>query len=160
EIEAESFVVPLDGPRGSRAEEWVELGLRAGLAVPIMAGSTAVGVLEFFADSPFAADTELLELLHSVGTQLGRVVERQRSEEARLRALIANMPASFFLRDLDGRFILANRQYEEFWGVRLDEIRGKTLFEMQSTSADALSAELHARVDRGVLAAGEPLRRE
>ena len=66
-------------------------------------------MLEFFSDEPFPADAELLELLLSVGTQLGRVVERQRSEEARLRALIDNMPASVYLRDLDGRFILVNR---------------------------------------------------
>ena len=108
-------MIPLEGIRGSRAAEWLELGLRAGLAVPVMAGSTVVGVLEFFSDEPLAVDAELLELLLSVGTQLGRVVERQRSEEARLRALIDNMPANVYLRDLDGRFILVNRQYEDFW---------------------------------------------
>ena len=43
-------------PLGSRAAVWVELGLRAGLAVPIMAGADAVGVLEFISDEPFAAD--------------------------------------------------------------------------------------------------------
>ena len=59
-----------------------------------MAGSDVVGVMEFFAEEPFPADAELLDLLLSVGTQLGRVVERQRSEEARLRALIDNMPAT------------------------------------------------------------------
>ena len=95
------------------------------LAVPIMAGSHVVGVMEFFSEQPLPADSELLDLLLSVGTQLGRVVERQRSEEARLRALIDNMPAHVYLRDLSGRFILVNRQYEEFWGLRLDEIRGQ-----------------------------------
>ena len=59
------------------------------------------------------ADADLLELLLSVGTQLGRVVERERSEEARLRTLIDNMPADVYLRDLDGRFLLVNRQYED-----------------------------------------------
>jgi ammonium transporter len=154
------LVVPLDGLRSGRAEEWVELGLRAGLAVPIMTGSAAVGVLEFFSDHPFPADGELLGLLLSVGTQLGRVVERQRSEEARLRALIDNMPASVYLRDLDGRFILVNRQYEEFWGLRNDEIRGRTLFDADAVSDFAMAPGLNARVDREVLAAGEPRRRE
>ena len=36
-----SQVIPLQGLRGARAAEWLELGLRAGLAVPVMAGSTA-----------------------------------------------------------------------------------------------------------------------
>jgi ammonium transporter len=155
-----SVVVPLEGLRGTRAAEWVELGLRAGLAVPIMAGTKSVGVLEFFSDQPFAADAELLELLMSVGTQLGRVVERQRSEEARLRALIDNMPAYVYLRDLDGRFILVNRQYEDFWGLRLDELQNKTVNDMERMTDVEVEPGLNARIDREVLATGEPSRRE
>jgi PAS domain S-box-containing protein len=152
--------VPLEGLRAVRAAEWIDLGLRAGLAVPIMAGSEAVGVLEFFSNRPFHADAELLELLLSVGTQLGRVVERQRSEEARLRALVDNMPANVYLRDLAGRFILVNRQYEEFWSVRHDEIRGKTLHDIDVKSEFDVKPELNARIDREVLATRVPDRRE
>src|SRR5262249_7204873 len=125
-------VISLAGVRGRRSVEWLELGLRAGLAVPILAGSTVVGVLEFFSADPVVRDPELLDLLLTVGTQVGRVVERQRSEEARLRALIDNMPAQVYLRDLNGRFILANQQYEEFWGLPHDFVRGKTLFDTDS----------------------------
>jgi PAS domain S-box-containing protein len=155
-----SHVVPLEGPRAGRATEWVELGLRAGLAVPVMAGSTAVGVLEFFADESLSADAELLDLLLSVGTQLGRVVERQRSEEARLRALIDNMPANVYLRDLNGRFILVNRQYEEFWVLPRDGVQGKTLFEVAAMTEIDLTPALNARADRIVLATSETHRRE
>jgi Amt family ammonium transporter len=151
----EPLVVPLE-EAGARSADWVALGLRSGLAVPVMAGSTVVGVLEFFTDEALQADTELVELLLSVGTQVGRVVERQRSEEARLRALVDNMPASVYLRDLDGRFILVNRQYEDFWGVRLEDLRGKSL----SDFGGIWEADVHARVDREVLAAAEPRRRE
>jgi ammonium transporter len=154
-----SRMIPLDDRTGStRDAEWVELRLRAGLAVPIMTGSNAVGVLEFYSDEPVSPDPELLDLLLSVGTQLGRVVERQRSEEARLRALVDNMPASVYLRDLSGRFILVNREYEEFWGLRLEDIRGKTLHEIDVSSD--LDVDANARVDSEVLTAGEPRRRE
>ena len=152
--------VPIEGMRAVRAAGWIALGLRAGLAMPIMAGTTVVGVLEFFADEPFPADRELLELLLSVGTQLGRVVERQRSEEARLRGLVDNMPANVYLRDLGGRFILVNRQYEEFWGVRHEEIRGRTLSEVDAITAMDVKPEVNERIDRDVLAASEPNRRE
>jgi ammonium transporter len=155
-----SHVVPLYGPRAARAAEWLELGLRAGLAVPVMAGSTAVGVLEFFADEPLSADAELLDLLLSVGTQLGRVVERQRSEEARLRALIDNMPANVYLRDLDGRFILVNRQYEDFWLLPRDGVRGKTLVEVDAMTELDLTPEMNARADRIALATSDTHRRE
>jgi PAS domain S-box-containing protein len=157
---SEPVAVPLEGLRAVRAAEWIDLDLRAGLAVPIMAGSEAVGVLEFFSNRPFHADAELLELLLSVGTQLGRVVERQRSEEARLRALVDNMPASVYLRDLAGRFILVNRQYEEFWSVDHDEIRGKTLYDLDAMSELDLKPELNARIDREVVATRESDRRE
>ena len=130
------------------------------LAVPIMAGSHVVGVMEFLSERPLPADSELLDLLLSVGTQLGRVVERQRSEEARLRALIDNMPAHVYLRDLRGRFILVNRQYEEFWGLRLDEIRGRTLVEIGSLTDVDVRPELHTRIDREVLMTGQPSRHE
>ena len=138
----------------------IELGLRARLAVPVMAGSDVVGVMEFFAEEHFPADEDLCDVLVSVGTQLGRVVERQRSEEARLRALVDNLPANVYLRDLRGRFILVNRQYEEFWGVRLGEIRGRTLLQVDDMTAIDLEPELNARVDREVLSSGEPAHRE
>jgi ammonium transporter len=155
-----TLVVPLEGPRGRQAETWLDLGLRAGLAVPVMAGPEAVAALEFFSDEAFPVDAELLELLLSVGTQLGRVVERQRSEEARLRALIDNMPALVYVRDLEGRFILVNRPYEEFWRVRHDHIRGKTLVEVDQMSNVELRAEANAAIDRDVLAEGKPRQRE
>jgi PAS domain S-box-containing protein len=156
----DSRVVPLAGLRGSRATEWIALGLRAGLAVPILAGSNVVGVLEFFSGEPFAADPELLELLLSVGTQLGRVVERQRSEEARLRGLIDNMPAHVYLRDLRGRFILVNQRYEEFWGLPHDYARGRTLFDTDAKAEVSQNPEVNAQVDQKVLVSGEPYRRE
>jgi ammonium transporter len=155
-----SLVVPPEGARGLHAAAWSDLGLRAGLAVPIMAGPTAVGALEFFSDKAFPVDAELLELLLSVGTQLGRVVERQRSEEARLRALIDNMPAHVYVRDLDGRFILVNRPYEEFFGLRHDEIRGRTLADIAGLTELDLRPVVNAEIDRDVLAAGEPRQRE
>ena len=153
-------MIPLDGIRGSRTAEWLELGIRAGLAVPVMAGSTAVGVLEFFAEESLTVDAELLELLLSVGTQLGRVVERQRSEEARFGALIDNMPANVYLRDLDGRFILVNRQYEDFWLLPRDGVQGKTLFEVAAMTELDLTPAENARADNIVLATGETHRRE
>jgi PAS domain S-box-containing protein len=156
----ESVVVPSPSSRGQKVAEWEALGRGSGLAIPVLAGSKAVGVLEFFSAEPIRADPELLELLLSVGTQLGRVVERQRSEEARLRGLIDNMPASVYLRDLEGRYILVNRGYEEFYGVRSDEIRGKTIQEAQALTEIDLEPATAVQADRDAFAAGEPRRRE
>ncbi len=40
------------------------------------------------------------------------------------------MPANVHLRDIDGRYILVNRDYENFYGVTTDFVRGKTLDEV------------------------------
>jgi PAS domain S-box-containing protein len=156
----ESVIDPDPSTRGSRVEEWEALGLGAGLAIPVLAGNQAVGVLEFFSAGAMGAEPELLELLLSVGTQLGRVVERQRSEEARLRALIDNMPAFVYVRDLDGRYILVNRGYEEFYGVRSTDIRGKTVPEAQALTTVDLQVAATVAADHDALAAGEIHRRE
>lgn len=55
-----------------------ECGLNAALAFPVVVGREVVAVLEFFAAQAESPDDTLLEVLRSVGSQLGRVVERRR----------------------------------------------------------------------------------
>jgi signal transduction histidine kinase len=55
-----------------------EAGLRAAAAFPVLSGRELTHVLEFFSAAPIDPDPGLLEAMHLVGAQLGRVVERQR----------------------------------------------------------------------------------
>ena len=66
-----------------------KLGVRCGAAFPIFAGHEVVGVLEFFSDEQIEQTDELLDSFGGIGTILGRVVERQRFERNRARALFA-----------------------------------------------------------------------
>jgi two-component system cell cycle sensor histidine kinase/response regulator CckA len=50
-----------------------------------------------------------------------------------LKSIVDNMPAAIFLRDVDGKFILVNQAYEEIYGVRDADVRGKTLHEVYPT---------------------------
>jgi signal transduction histidine kinase len=72
-----------------RAEVGRELGVCCGAAFPIFAGDEVVGVLEFFSTRQIERTERLLESMASIGTQLGRVVERQRFERNLARALLA-----------------------------------------------------------------------
>ena len=56
-----------------------EAGLKAGIAVPILVGTSVVGVLEFYADEPLAPNPTLLDATTQMGTQLGRAIERERA---------------------------------------------------------------------------------
>ena len=57
------------------------LKLRSGLALPIMAGMDVVTVIEFFTEEVEPPNAVLLDVLTHVGSQLGRVVERERGKE-------------------------------------------------------------------------------
>jgi len=58
--------------------------VRHSVVFPVRIGSELVGVLEFFASAPIAVDAEMQAVMHHVGIQLGRAVERTRAE-SRLR---------------------------------------------------------------------------
>ena len=69
-------------PEFSRGEAARACGLRSGAAFPLLIGSEVVGVVELFAEEQMEPDEAVLELMEQIGTQLGRVVERERAREA------------------------------------------------------------------------------
>ena len=58
-----------------------DIGVKAGFACPVLAGSNVVAVMEFYSPDAVEPDQTLLDGLIQVGTQLGRVYERERSEK-------------------------------------------------------------------------------
>jgi Amt family ammonium transporter len=150
-----------DDTKGPRYAVARAVGIKGGLAVPVLVGNDVTAVLEFFSTEVIEPDSAILEILSSLGTQLGRVVERKRSEAARFKSVIDNMPAMIHVRDLDGRFVLVNRKYEEFYGVTNDFVRGKTLHEADSQQPSALLApERNVIQDKDVLTTGQVIERE
>ncbi|MEZ4409960.1 MAG: diguanylate cyclase [Polyangiales bacterium] len=73
-------------PAFTRARVARAVGLRSGFAFPVLVGREVVAVLEFFTPRPAAPDPAVAEVMSSVGTQLGRVVERER-HDAEVRSL-------------------------------------------------------------------------
>ena len=63
-----------------RAKLASNLGVGAGFAFPVLAGTEVVGVLEFFAGQAAEPDRSLLNAMNHIGVQLGRVFERQQSK--------------------------------------------------------------------------------
>lgn len=68
-------------PRFFRASLAEDVGVRTGFGVPVMVGRETVAVLEFYSDKVIELDKRLLEVMVDIGTQLGRVAERERSEK-------------------------------------------------------------------------------
>ena len=60
----------------------------------------------------------------------GRAEEALRKSEQRLQDILDNTTAVVFVKDLELRYILVNREYERRHQVRRDQIRGKTDFDI------------------------------
>lgn len=69
-------------PNFPRAKLATEIGVRTGAAFPVLVGPKVAAALEFFSSEAVEADQALLEVMAQIGTQLGRVIERTRAEEA------------------------------------------------------------------------------
>jgi len=65
-----------------RSESAVEAGLNSGFAFPVLIEDEVVAVLEFYSERGEEADLQLLSMMANIGTQLGRVVERERARKA------------------------------------------------------------------------------
>ena len=61
-----------------------------------------------------------------------------------------------FVKDIEGRFITVNAAFEKLLGVKRDELRGKTDYDIVSKDR----ADSYRAVDRQVLTTGEPMQLE
>ena len=90
-----------------RAQAAGAAGLRTALGFPILVGSEVVGVLEFLTERMLARDEDLIELMAQVGTELGRVVERQQAAEQLLHQAthdaLTGLPNRVLISDELGR---------------------------------------------------------
>ena len=90
--------------------------------------------------------------------QLVDITERRRAEaerragEERLQAIIDNSPALIIVKDLQHRYLLVNRRWEELFGVRADQAVGRTAEE----TLPASRRPDHLEIDDRVAENGEP----
>lgn len=109
-----------------RLEFTRQAGLKSGMAFPVILHEKVVGVLEFFSLDVADPDLEIIKTLGHVGTQLGSVAERKRSEQAlaasqqeaatahsRLTDALEVISQAIVLFDRDNRIVLFNRKYSE-----------------------------------------------
>jgi PAS domain S-box-containing protein len=110
-----------------------EEGLHAAVAFPVLVGREVAGVLEFFSDQPLRTDPALLRLMANVGTQVGRVIERDRAEEAlrrseaRFAGIISISSDAIVSVDEEQRIIFYNQGAEQTFGYTAGEAMGKPL---------------------------------
>ena len=116
-----------------RAKLANEIGVRGAFAIPVLVGREVAAVLEVFSDQPAAPNQSLLDVVGQIGTQLGRVIERQRAEqqlresEERFRAVAQSASDAIVSIDSCGSVVAWNRGAESMFGYTEDEMMGKSL---------------------------------
>jgi diguanylate cyclase (GGDEF)-like protein/PAS domain S-box-containing protein len=79
--------------------------------------------------------------------------EALRQSEARLQAFLQNSPAVMFMKDLNGRYVLINKEFEENFNITPDQVIGKTDYDFLSTKI----AEAFIQHDQRALAEGKAI---
>lgn len=136
-----------------------EAGLKAALAVPIMAGEEVLAVLVFFMLEARKRDQRLVEIVSAAAAHLGSVIRHKQADQALkesrelLGAIMDNSSRVIYLKDLQGRYLLINREYERLFHVNRDEIKGKTDHDLVSKEA----ADAFRGNDLKVAEAGVPM---
>lgn len=115
-----------------RSEIGLQVGIKSGMAFPVLVKDEVAGVLEFFSNINIHPSPSLMELMSQIGVQLGRLLERQRAKEEielsqyRLQAILDNLPARIYLKDRDKKYLLVNKVYRDFFNMQNEDFRGKT----------------------------------
>jgi PAS domain S-box-containing protein len=160
--DAQPVVVPdvlLDESLAKYRELLLGEGIRALIFVPLALNTGVVGNFMLFFTEPHECTTDELEIASAIAAHVALATEHKRAElacarsEQRLQAILDNSATVIFLKDLQGRYLLVNRRYEELFGVTKTNIVGRTDYDIFPIEmADRFRAN-----DRAVLAAGEPL---
>jgi PAS domain S-box-containing protein len=120
-------------PRFLRAELARNLGLAAGMAVPVLSGDGVEAVLLFFVSEAREEDEHLINLVSAVSAQLGSLVRRKQAEDARgqseehLRAIADTALDAIVSSDSGGRILYVNGAAEKIFGYEKGEMIGLPL---------------------------------
>jgi len=89
-------------------------------------------------------------------TELRQAETALREGEERLRAIFDNAPVSIGLKDMEARFVMANKTAEAWIGLSSDEIQGRSVRDIR----DTLAAEKAYEIDMEVLQTGKVITTE
>ncbi|HEV7195757.1 MAG TPA: PAS domain S-box protein, partial [Pedococcus sp.] len=130
-------------PRFGRVAEAERAGLVAACAFPILVRDQPVGVLEFFSTEPHPTRADVLPVMHHLGTQLGRVIERDRAEHRlarharqlerlsdRLEMVLNSAGDGIYGLDADGTVTFINAAGARLVGLPVDLIVGRPATEV------------------------------
>ena len=137
-----------------RARLAAELGLRSAVGFPIFLGKEVHGIMTFFSRTVREPDESLLQMVATLGSQIGEFIQRQRAE-SKLRLAHAELEARIAHRTR--QLSEANRALsEEIAERRQAEVALRSLstrlLQVQDEERQRLARELHDSTAQGLAA--------
>ncbi len=161
-LDARPLVVPdvlLDQRLEGYRDVLMREGIRAVAFIPLALDTGVFGKFMLYYSEPHECSGDELEIAQAIAAHVALATERKRAElalvrsEQRLKAVLDNSASVIFLKDLQGRYLLVNRRFEELFHFTPEETIGRT-------DRDLFPAELadqYQANDRAVLATGMPV---
>ena len=133
-----------------------EFGIRSGFVFPVVVGGEVSAFLEFFAAEVRDADSAFIEAINSVASQLARVVERKRGDEAlrrlneKLDATLQAIPDLLFELDENGCYHEVWARDQSLLAAQRERLLGHTVTEMlPPEAAEAIFDALREAAGKG-----------
>lgn len=81
---------------------------------------------QHLSSSPFAEVADLIAAVNRMSQDLQHREDALRQSEQRLQAILDNSTAVICMKDVEGRYLLVNRYFEELFSVSKDEAEGRS----------------------------------
>jgi PAS domain S-box-containing protein len=160
--DARPLVVPdvlVDESLAAYREVLLRERVRAVAFVPLALNAGVFGKLALYYSQPHECTAEELEIANAIAAHVALATEHKRAEialahsEQRLQAILDHSATVISLKDVQGRYLLVNRRYEELFHVTQADVLGRTDYDLFPVEvADRFQAN-----DRAALAAGLPM---
>jgi PAS domain S-box-containing protein len=160
-LASEPLIIPdalAAGPFAPSGALFAAAGIRSLILVPLPGGGVS-GEFMLCYEQPHESNAAELEVASAIASHVAAAVQQKRAEqslirsEQQLHAILDNSATIIFLKDMQGRYLLINKRFEEVFHVTKEDVLGRTDYEIFPPE---LAQRFQAN-DRAVLAAGKPL---
>jgi diguanylate cyclase (GGDEF)-like protein/PAS domain S-box-containing protein len=144
-------------PRTSRLERAEATGWNTGLVMPVKAGGTTIGVLDFYAPQVAAPEPLFLKVLRSASTEIGHFYQRSmsleklRESEERLSSTMKLAAIGIAHVEEGGRFKYVNPQLCDMLGYTEQELLTMTVKDVSHPGDANMTDDLRDQLRTGVI---------
>jgi PAS domain S-box-containing protein len=125
--------------------------LHGALCFPLKLGDEVVSIIDCFSREIREPDEDFLQMLDSIGSQIGQFIERKRAEEAqaRLAAIVESSGDAIIGHTLTSVITSWNKGAERIYGYTAAEANGRPIWMLVPPDQEIMERELLERVHSG-----------